>query len=90
ALTRLYYYPFKAIYATSGILLNTANMAVLESCSVLMIFMLYAILIMDLYWFGIITAILYKSLRGTLKNGVDDIREEDVADKEVKGNEKED
>ncbi|XP_022656630.1 ceramide synthase 1-like isoform X3 [Varroa jacobsoni] len=84
ALTRLYYYPFKAIYATSGILLDTSNMAVLGSCSVFMILMLYVIFIMDLYWFGIITAILYKSLRGTLKNGVDDIREEDVAYQEVK------
>ncbi|XP_022656628.1 ceramide synthase 1-like isoform X2 [Varroa jacobsoni] len=52
ALTRLYYYPFKAIYATSGILLDTSNMAVLGSCSVFMILMLYVIFIMDLYWFG--------------------------------------
>ncbi|XP_003744655.1 ceramide synthase 1 [Galendromus occidentalis] len=82
ALSRLYYYPLKAMYSTSSLLLATKNEDVLTSCSMIMNHMLYVIFIMDVYWFILISMILFKAMTGSLEDGVDDIREDDVAERE--------
>lgn len=77
AVSRLYYFPLKVLYASTTVLLRSDH---LPDYAMLMNSMLLTISIMNLFWFSQMILLLYKILTGEMKE-LDDLREYDVAEK---------